>query len=151
MASTRRIRMVIGGIAAATALLVLPSLAGAVVYCVPNDSVDPSCTAGQGQATIDAALTAAETSTAVADTVHIDAGTYSEASLNYFTTTSTNLLTLEGEGVSQTLLTLPDTTGNKTGLAVTAPAGSVVMNLAMTIPANADGIGDRGIDLLGAT
>jgi hypothetical protein len=143
--------MLVAGLAAGAALLVLPSLAGAIVYCVPNDTVDPSCDSGQGQATIQGALTAAQNSTTDADTVHVDAGSYNEAGLSYNGATSTNVLTLVGEGTGQTLLTIPDTTGTPTGLSITAPAGSTVSDLAMTIPANADANGDRGIDLSGST
>jgi hypothetical protein len=148
MAVSRRIRVVIGGMAGAAALLVLPSLASAVVYCVPNDTIDPGCDAGQGQATIQAALTAAEGTSTVADTVHIDAGSYSESGLTYFSTDPANTVIVEGEGSAQTLITM-STTGLVNGLSVTASAGSVVRDLAMTIPANSDSV-DRGINLLGS-
>jgi hypothetical protein len=147
MASTRRL-VLLGGIAALS-LFAVPAAANAVVYCVPNDAIDVSCTTGQGQATIQAAFNAAAASTAVADTVRIDAGSYSEANLDYSNTNSGNVLNVIGEGPAQTLLTIPNTTGNVTGLSISAPTGSSVSNLAMTIPANADANGDTGIFLGG--
>jgi hypothetical protein len=149
MASTRR-TPVLAAVAATAALLAIPAVAGAVTYCVPNDSVDPSCDPGQGKATIQEALSAAQLSNAVADTVHIDAGSYSEAGLTYSSLSSSNLVTIEGEGTGATLLTIPNTTGLTTGLFVGAPAGSVVRNLAMTIPTNSDINGDIGIGLSGS-
>jgi hypothetical protein len=144
MASTRRRISFVVGMATAMCLA-LPAFASALTYCVPTDAADASCTAGQGKATIQDALTAAQTNPG-ADTVHIDAGSYSEAGLLYFTNTATNTVAIEGEGTAQTLLTYPDSTGLVTGLAVFAPAGSSVHDLAMTMPAN-DGNVDRGIDL----
>src|SRR5215218_4946999 len=138
MASTRGIRMLLGGIAASAALFAVPSLAGAVVYCVPNAAIDVSCDAGQGQGTIQAALDAAGSTTAVADTVRIGPGSYTESGLIYSSAVSTNIVTVIGAGTGQTLLTIPDTTGISTGLRVFAPSGSSVSSLAMTIPANAD-------------
>jgi len=134
---------------AVLSLFALPAAANAVVYCVPNDTIDVSCTSGQGQATIQAALTTAEGTTAVSDTVRIDAGSYGEANLIYNDTTPENVVNVIGDGPAQTLLTIPDTTGTATGLRIVAPTGSSVSNLAMTIPANAGGGGEIGIFLTG--
>jgi len=46
-----------------------------VVICVPDDTIDASCSAGQGQTTIQAAIDAAVTAV---DTVLVGAGTYNE-------------------------------------------------------------------------
>jgi hypothetical protein len=147
MATTRRL-VFLGGIAALS-LFAVPAVANAVVYCVPNDAIDASCTTGQGKATIQAALTAASSSTAVADTVRIDAGSYSESNLSYFETTPGNTVNVIGDGPSQTHLTIPDTTGLSVGLVVHAPLGSGVAGLEMTIPANVDSNSDTGIDFGG--
>ena len=147
MATTRRL-VLLGGIAALS-LFGLPAVANAVVYCVPNDAIDASCTTGQGQATIQAALTAAQATSSVADTVRIDAGSYSEANLLYSTGISTNTINVIGDGPTLTLLTIPNTTGSVTGLTIFAPLGSSVSSLGMTIPSNADSNGDTGIVLGG--
>jgi hypothetical protein len=108
MASIRRL-VLLGGIAALSAFG-LPAVANAVVYCVPNDAIHPSCTSGQGQATIQNAFNAAAASTGVADTVRIGAGSYSEAALTYNQTTATNVVNVIGAGTGLTLLTIPNTT-----------------------------------------
>jgi hypothetical protein len=146
MASIRRL-VLLGGITALS-LLAVPALASAVVYCVPNNTIDPvNCQTAE--TTIQNALTAAANTHAVADTVKIGAGSYSEAGLSYNETSTGNTVNVIGAGTGLTLLTIPNTTGNVDGLLVVAPTGSSVSNLAMTIPANADSSSDSGIELGG--
>lgn len=128
-----------------------PAAASAVVYCVPNDAIGPiggtPCDPGQGQPTIQAAFTAAQASTGVGDTVLIGQGSYNEVNPTYSSATPANVINVIGAGTGLTLLTIPDTTGNAVGLSISGPPGSSVSDLAMTIPANADGNGDRGVFL----
>ncbi len=150
MASTRGTSL-IAGLAAVAALLAAPAAASAVVYCVPDDTIDPSCDAGQDQATIQGALSAAQGSNAVADTVRIDAGNYSETGLVYSSVVATNVLTVIGDGTAQTVLTIPNTTGVTNGIVIGAPAGSSISGVAMTIPTNMDTQVDSGFFLGGGT
>jgi hypothetical protein len=132
----------------AVGLLAGPAIADAVVYCVPSDAIDASCTLGQGQTTIQAALSAAQASTGVEDTVRIAAGPYSEANLDYQSGVLTNVIHVIGAGSGSTLLTIPTTTGTVTGLQIIGPTGSSLTGIGMTIPAN-DANTDFGIKLGG--
>ncbi|MBK6769852.1 MAG: right-handed parallel beta-helix repeat-containing protein [Ardenticatenales bacterium] len=60
---------------AALLMMYMAVTAHADVICVPNDAVDGSCTAGQSEATIQAAINAAVTGV---DTVRVGPGTYNE-------------------------------------------------------------------------
>jgi hypothetical protein len=144
MPSSRRLVLVVG--ITVLALLAGPAAADAVEYCVPSDAIALSCTLGQGQATIQAALSAAQASTGVEDTVRIAAGPYSEANLDYQSSVSTNVVHVIGAGSGSTLLTIPSTTGNVTGLQIIGPPGSSLTGIGMTIPAN-DANTDFGIKL----
>jgi hypothetical protein len=67
--------------------------------------------------------------------------------LSYNDTTPANKLIFRGIG--QVHLTMGGTIGNQVAVAVTAPEGSSVENLTVTIPANADGNGDYALRLGG--
>jgi hypothetical protein len=150
MALTRRRIAIVGVAAAMLGGAAVPTFAGAVVYCVPADNVDASCDPGQGHATIASALSAAQSSLTVADTVHIDTGSYSATGLSYSSANPANVLTLRGEGAANTVITM-DTTGSGLGMLIDGPPGSTVSDLAMTIPANVDVTSDTGIQLGGDT
>jgi hypothetical protein len=149
MPSTRRpIALLLVAPVILLAGLALPPAAGAVVYCVPDNTIDPYCETAQG--TIAAALAAAEASVTVEDTVRIGAGSYSEAGLLY-NSGGANVIHVIGAGTTMTALTIPNTTGNVTGLLIAAPSGSTLEGVTMTIPANADANGDKGVWLTDAT
>jgi large repetitive protein len=145
MTPTGRIFAAIG--CAVAGLLAAPGLANAVVYCVPNATIDPSCQSGQS--TITAALAAAQASTGTADTVRIGTGSFPVN--DTYTGTATNTVQIIGAGAGLTQLTLATTAGNARGLTVIAPSGSTVSDLEMTIPVNADSFGDSALVLGGGT
>jgi hypothetical protein len=147
-----RLRSVTGpaGIAA-TVAIVLAGLASApaasaVVYCVPDDSVDAACE--MPQATVQGALAAAQGSGAVADSVLIGPGTFTE-SLSYSTLNPANTVQVIGRGVGDTVLVPPNTVGANLHFVFQSPAGSTVSDLSKEIPANADGGGETGLSLSG--
>ena len=141
--------MLIAGIAATAALLALPTVASALVYCVPNATIDPSCNVAQG--TVQGALTAAQSSTAVADTVRLGPGNFGNPTVPAATYTGSgaNTLQLIGAGTSQTIWTMNNIAGSTTGLDLTAPAGSTISHFTMVITEDADTPSDVGIELQG--
>lgn len=89
-------RGVLGIMATVAALLAFggASASGAVI-CVPNTAVDSSCTAGQGQTSLDLALGAAQASTGARDDILLGAGTW-PVSAGYDPTDSGNRLGISG-------------------------------------------------------
>ncbi len=141
-------RKLVGSTAAVlTASFIWASAVSANVYCVPHEVVDPSCTSGQGKATIQAAFSAAATN-AGADSVRIGPGTYPENAA-YSSALAGNTVTVVGAGESLTNIDM-STTGSTIGLRVQGPAGSSASDLSVTIPANVDA-GDTGLMLGGET
>jgi hypothetical protein len=143
----------------AALLLAVPAFASADVYCVDdtpaslgdNDDIDPSCETGV--ATVAAALTEAVIH-AGTDTVLLGPGelalpsTPGTTEAQYTAADPADVLVLRSTGGTQ--LTMGGTTGAQTGVSVSAPAGSRVEGLGVTIPLNADNQGDTGIRLGGA-
>jgi hypothetical protein len=123
---------------ALAALVLLPALASATVYCV--NSSDPSCQTPA--ATIAAGLLAAETH-AGADTVLVGPGNYTlpdkpnAAEVSYNNTNVGNTIDLRGAG-DATHLTMGGTVEDETGVYLVAPEGSMVERMSLTIPANVD-------------
>ncbi len=139
-----------------------PGTAAATVYCVDatpaeladNLAVDASCDAGQE--TIEAALTTAE-GHAGPDSVLVGPGEFTLSPSSgpskieaFYSGSGENRLQLRGAGADLTHLTMGSTLETQKGLWVLAPAGSVVSDLRLTIPVNADGGGDTGLTLGGS-
>lgn len=147
-------------LAAALVALWLAPGASATVYCVDatpseladNKAVDASCETAK--ATIAEAVTTAN-SQAGADSVLIGPGDFTLApegniGAYYFSAEAANTIVLRGSGAGKTQLTMGSTTGYETGLWLSAPEGSRVADLELTIPANSDALGDTGMILAGA-
>ena len=112
----------LGRITALCAALVAAFLAlGAVraeakVFCVAAsnpDSVDPSCSIGEGQTTVNAALVAAASNSGE-DTVLIGPGNFSESSLGYLASDPVNIVGSGsiGSGSGGTTVTMPPDPGS---------------------------------------
>jgi hypothetical protein len=115
--------------AAATAVcaLALPGLAHAVTYCVNS----PGCS-GTPEADLQTALTAAQTSTGVADTVMVGSpGTPPSAGYHY-NGAADNPVDIVGAGTSATTLTATDT--GSIALFLTGTTSSV-SHLTLRLPA----------------
>jgi hypothetical protein len=147
-------------IAAALAALWSAPGASATVYCVDdtpgeladNGAVDPSCETAQ--ATIAAAVTTAE-SHAGPDSVLIGPGEFTLTPVGsngayYNGVAAENTLQVRGAGAGSTHLTMGSTAGSQVGLWAYGPAGSTLSDFELTIPANSDGTGDKGIVIGGA-
>lgn len=130
--------------------------AEANVYCVAAsnpDSIDPTCTAGQGKTTIADALQAAYDHAGM-DTVRIGPGTFSEDNLLYFNTSgSDNGVHVIGSGKegAPTGTTIARVTPMGNGVSVlglSAGGGETVTasDLRVVIPANSDAYPDIGIN-----
>jgi hypothetical protein len=135
MATTRRL-VLLGGIAALS-LFGLPALAGATVFCVPNNAVDASCQTPE--ADVQAALDAAEAN-AGDDTVRIGTGTFTAAGLDGFQYELGNgKVSIIGSGQAQTTLTHPPDPGggfhiNNVLFLDGSAVGSSISNLTASIP-----------------
>jgi hypothetical protein len=146
-------------VAALAALAILPAAASATVYCVDttpgeladNDAIDPSCETPSE--TVGTAVAAASASGAEADTILIGPGEYTlspnpgGSEVYYFSANPANTVVIRGLGEPH--LTMGGTEGMQTGIYLTAPAGTAIDDLRLTIPANADVAGDAGIWLGG--
>jgi hypothetical protein len=153
MASTRRISL-IAGVAAVVAVFALPEFAGATVYCVPDNTVDPSCQTPQ--AGIQSALDAAE-SNAGDDTVRIGPGTFTGTPFNGFSyLAGDGRVSIIGAGQGQTTLTVPPDAGTTftvnqvLGLDDSGGGSSVSdLSVALPTPSNNDIFGSqyRGVVL----
>jgi hypothetical protein len=141
MASTRRL-VLLGGIAALS-LFAVPAVANAIVYCVPNDTIDASCTTGQGKATVQDALDAAEANTGN-DTVRIGTGTFTSAGISGFRyEAGDGHVSIVGAGEGLTTLThQPDPGGafhiNNVLFLDGTGVGSSISNLTAAIPLPTD-------------
>ena len=151
------------GLLAASALSLLVMLvigaapASATVFCVDAagsmeaNSIDASCETPK--AAIQEALNAAAAN-AGEDTVLIGPGDYTLPAkangneVEYVSATPGNVVHVRGVGDPH--LTMGATTATQAGLQVTAPAGSTVESLRLTVPANEDGGGDTALRLGGS-
>jgi hypothetical protein len=137
MTSTRRRIALIAVPAAMVAGLALAPAAGALVYCVPNNAVDPSCQTPQ--ATLQAALTAANAN-AGNDTVRLGSGMFTAANSFGFTYfNGDGNVSIIGVGQGQTTLTIPPDPGdmfyiNNVLLLDDSGGGSSVSNLTVSLP-----------------
>ncbi len=125
--------------------LVLPAAAQANVYCVPNLGIKPACQGATQEATVQDGLDAAKAH-AGADTVLVGQGSftggvYSESA------DPLNTIDLIGAGTGQTKILVPSQPGSDQGIGLTAPAGSTVSGLTVSIPDDGDTESDRGIFL----
>jgi hypothetical protein len=110
MTSPRRRIALIAAPAAMLAGLVLAPSAGALVYCVPSNAVDPACQTPQ--ATLQAALNAANAN-AGNDTVRLGVGTFTDADSFGFTYfAGDGNVSIIGAGQGQTTLTTPPDPGD---------------------------------------
>src|SRR4051794_28783415 len=141
MASTRRL-VLLGGIAALS-LFALPAVANAVVYCVPNDAINASCTAGQGKATVQDGLDAAEANVGN-DTVRIGSGAFTAPTIAGFRyEAGDGHVSIVGAGVGVTTLTHPPDPGgafhiNNVLFLDGTGVGSSISNLTAAIPIPTD-------------
>jgi hypothetical protein len=126
-------------LAALTALFALPESAAAVVYCVPDNSVDPACQTAE--ATIQDGIDAAEAS-AGPDTVKIGSGTYPTTDPNgFYYNTGNGPVTIDGAGQGQTVITVtapvsdPGFFTQYEGIQIDSSGdGSAVSDLTVTLP-----------------
>jgi hypothetical protein len=145
----------------AAALTLLPAAASATVYCTDNTtgtlsdnfSIDSSCKVAT--MTIPLALESAQKS-AEPDSVLIGPGNYTlPAGVGpsyyelYYNSFNDNTIQIRGAGVDATRLTMGSTTGVQKGIRITAPTGSSISDLRVTIPSNSDANSDIGIEMEG--
>jgi hypothetical protein len=145
---TGRRNRITAGVVGAAALLSLAAAgeARADTYCFPSSAISALCDASDSslQGTLNLAQTHAGE-----DTVFIGAGNHVvPGNQGYNDATAGNAVHIEG--LADATLTLGDTTGSKTALLVSAPAGSALQNLSIVIPADVDGTGNTGLNLSGS-
>ena len=130
------------GLVVGAALLALPALASADVYCV--DTLPTGCDhiGYTGSAGLQQALSDAQAHSG-ADAVHIGVGTYNTAGPTGFNYSSTDPLAITGAGQGDTVISVTPPGGvpggftSFSGFNVFAPSSSIA-GLAVTLPAPAD-------------
>lgn len=123
--------------------LIATTNASATVYCVPNTAVDPSCTIGQGKATLTAALTAANGAIGD-DQIVLGAGTINDGPWAYSGSAGNNVA-IFGAGIGQTILASPGQAAFESYVNL-SDSGNSIANLTIDFPA-ANFNGDTGLVL----
>jgi hypothetical protein len=141
----RRFSLIAAPIAVLATLSFAPS-ASAIVYCVPNDTVNPSCDTAQGQPTVQAALAAAQAS-AAADTIRIGTGTFDVPIDQTYNGTTGGTLQIAGAGRSLTTWRAANSAGSTHAFELQNGTGSSISDLTMLLLDDADSTSDYGLQL----
>jgi Ca2+-binding RTX toxin-like protein len=132
------IRLALVALAACLALAALPAAASAITYCVSK----PSCVTAGGTdegSDLQAALDAAQATSAVADRIEIGPGSFVGPAGGFFYSGggAANTVDIVGAGTSQTTLSAPAPPGNSgiSALTVEGPTpDSTISDLAVVVP-----------------
>jgi hypothetical protein len=138
--TTGKTRLLLPTLVAAAMLLNAPAAAQAVDYCVGWTTACPGTDEGTGAAGLQAALTAAASSTTTNDRVLVDAagGPYTQLhGFTYNELTSLNHVDVIGVSTTQPLITATWDGDQQAALKVASPGGSSVQNLHIDIPNDA--------------